>query len=67
MNLSYAVAPHHSGVYPTHDALYEAWQRVYQLKVTSTEEYPHLKPARRRRGFIYKNIKVAFAVARSAN
>ena len=58
MNTSYAVSPHHSGVYPAHDFLYEAWKRVYNLKVTSTEEYPHLYPPRFRKGFIYKNIKV---------
>ncbi|KHJ46349.1 sulfotransferase domain protein [Trichuris suis] len=54
----YAVAPHHSGVYPTHDALYEAWKEVWNIQVTSTEEYPHLKPASLRRGFIYKDIMV---------
>lgn len=58
VNTSYAVSPHHSGVYPAHDFLYEAWKRVYNLKVTSTEEYPHLYPPRFRKGFIYKNIKV---------
>ena len=60
VNTSYAVAPHHSGVFPPHDILYEAWKRVYNLKVTSTEEYPHLYPARFRRGFVYKNIKVRY-------
>uniref|UniRef100_A0A5S6QUI1 [heparan sulfate]-glucosamine N-sulfotransferase n=1 Tax=Trichuris muris TaxID=70415 RepID=A0A5S6QUI1_TRIMR len=54
----YAVAPHHSGVYPTHDALYEAWKEVWNIQVTSTEEYPHLKPASLRRGFVYKDIMV---------
>ncbi|XP_067046227.1 bifunctional heparan sulfate N-deacetylase/N-sulfotransferase-like isoform X2 [Acropora muricata] len=58
VNTSYAVPPHHSGVYPSHDLLYEGWKKVYNLKVTSTEEYPHLLPAKSRRGFIYKNIKV---------
>lgn len=58
MNCSYSVAPHHSGVYPVHDPLYEAWSKERQVKVTSTEEYPHLKPAWFRRGFIYKGIKV---------
>ncbi|XP_078578730.1 LOW QUALITY PROTEIN: bifunctional heparan sulfate N-deacetylase/N-sulfotransferase 2-like [Branchiostoma floridae x Branchiostoma japonicum] len=54
----YAVAPHHSGVYPVHVPLYEAWRKVWGIKVTSTEEYPHLRPPRHRRGFIYKNIVV---------
>lgn len=54
----YSVAPHHSGVYPVHDALYEAWRNVWKVRVTSTEEYPHLKPASQRRGFIYKDVMV---------
>ncbi|XP_006917845.1 bifunctional heparan sulfate N-deacetylase/N-sulfotransferase 3 [Pteropus alecto] len=54
----YAVAPHHSGVYPVHGPLYGAWKKVWDVGITSTEEYPHLKPARHRRGFIHKNIMV---------
>uniref|UniRef100_T1JKB2 [heparan sulfate]-glucosamine N-sulfotransferase n=1 Tax=Strigamia maritima TaxID=126957 RepID=T1JKB2_STRMM len=54
----YSVAPHHSGVYPVHEPLYEAWKKVWNIRVTSTEEYPHLRPSRLRRGFIYKNIMV---------
>ena len=42
----YSVAPHHSGVYPIHEQLYDAWKRVWDIEVTSTEEYPHLHPAR---------------------
>ncbi|KAK1159382.1 bifunctional heparan sulfate N-deacetylase/N-sulfotransferase 1b [Acipenser oxyrinchus oxyrinchus] len=57
-NMGYAVAPHHSGVYPAHVQLYEAWKNVWGIKVTSTEEYPHLKPARYRRGFIHSGISV---------
>uniref|UniRef100_A0A8B9RDC6 Bifunctional heparan sulfate N-deacetylase/N-sulfotransferase 1 n=1 Tax=Astyanax mexicanus TaxID=7994 RepID=A0A8B9RDC6_ASTMX len=57
-NMGYAVAPHHSGVYPIHMQLYEAWKKVWGIKVTSTEEYPHLKPARFRRGFIHSGISV---------
>ncbi|XP_018607706.1 bifunctional heparan sulfate N-deacetylase/N-sulfotransferase 1-like isoform X3 [Scleropages formosus] len=57
-NMGYAVAPHHSGVYPVHVQLYEAWKKVWGIKVTSTEEYPHLKPARFRRGFIHNGISV---------
>ncbi|KDQ65313.1 Bifunctional heparan sulfate N-deacetylase/N-sulfotransferase [Zootermopsis nevadensis] len=52
----YSIAPHHSGVYPVHELLYEAWKRVWNIRVTSTEEYPHLRPARLRRGFIHRNI-----------
>ncbi|CAL8332592.1 unnamed protein product [Lota lota] len=58
VDMGYAVAPHHSGVYPVHLQLYEAWKRVWDIRVTSTEEYPHLKPARYRRGFIHNNIMV---------
>lgn len=54
----YSVAPHHSGVYPAHELLYTAWKKVWNIKVTSTEEYPHLRPARLRRGFIHRNIMV---------
>ncbi|XP_072563034.1 bifunctional heparan sulfate N-deacetylase/N-sulfotransferase 4 [Paramormyrops kingsleyae] len=57
-NMGYAVAPHHSGVYPVHMQLYEAWKKAWGIRVTSTEEYPHLKPARYRKGFIHNNIMV---------
>nr|XP_058917486.1 bifunctional heparan sulfate N-deacetylase/N-sulfotransferase 1 isoform X2 [Kogia breviceps] len=57
-DMGYAVAPHHSGVYPVHVQLYEAWKQVWNIRVTSTEEYPHLKPARYRRGFIHNGIMV---------
>nr|XP_025034848.1 bifunctional heparan sulfate N-deacetylase/N-sulfotransferase 1 [Pelodiscus sinensis] len=56
-DMGYAVAPHHSGVYPVHVQLYEAWKQVWAIRVTSTEEYPHLKPARYRRGFIHNGIR----------
>lgn len=58
MDSGYSIAPHHSGVYPVHGPLYDAWKRVWNVKVTSTEEYPHLRPARLRRGFIHRNIMV---------
>uniref|UniRef100_H3CH73 N-deacetylase and N-sulfotransferase 2 n=1 Tax=Tetraodon nigroviridis TaxID=99883 RepID=H3CH73_TETNG len=38
--------------------LYEAWKSVWNIKVTSTEEYPHLRPARYRRGFTHNGIQV---------
>lgn len=57
-NSGYSVSPHHSGVYPAHELLYLAWKKVWNIKVTSTEEYPHLRPARLRRGFIHRNIMV---------
>ncbi|XP_045687383.1 bifunctional heparan sulfate N-deacetylase/N-sulfotransferase 4 [Phyllostomus hastatus] len=57
-HMGYAVSPHHSGVYPVHMQLYAAWKKVWGIQVTSTEEYPHLKPARHRRGFIHNSIMV---------
>lgn len=58
VDYSYAVAPHHSGVYPVHNPLYRAWKAAYGIKVTSTEGYPHLYPAHSRKGFIHKDIMV---------
>uniref|UniRef100_A0A8C2NSH1 [heparan sulfate]-glucosamine N-sulfotransferase n=1 Tax=Capra hircus TaxID=9925 RepID=A0A8C2NSH1_CAPHI len=58
IDMGYAVAPHHSGVYPVHIQLYAAWKKVWGIQVTSTEEYPHLKPARYRKGFIHNSIMV---------
>lgn len=57
-NSSYSVSPHHSGVYPVHEPLYAAWRNVWDVKVTSTEEYPHLRPARLRRGFRHRGVLV---------
>eukprot|EP00117_Sycon_ciliatum_P016688 scpid24542/ scgid2276/ Bifunctional heparan sulfate N-deacetylase/N-sulfotransferase; Glucosaminyl N-deacetylase/N-sulfotransferase; Sulfateless; Heparan sulfate N-deacetylase; Heparan sulfate N-sulfotransferase len=54
----YAVSPHHSGIYPTHRPLYMTWREVWNITVSSTEEYLHLKPAFRRRGFRYMGIRV---------
>lgn len=65
-DMGYAVAPHHSGVYPVHVQLYEAWKQVWSIRVTSTEEYPHLKPARYRRGFIHNGIMVRGPLAAGA-
>lgn len=58
MSLEYAVSPQHSGVYPIHDGLYSSWKDIWNVKVTSTEEYPHFAPASKRRGFIYDGISV---------
>ncbi|KAK7111905.1 hypothetical protein V1264_011458 [Littorina saxatilis] len=54
----YAVAPHHSGVYPVHEELYDAWRKIWDIKVTSTEEYPFLYPFWGRRGFVHRGIMV---------
>ena len=32
---AYAVSPHHSGVYPVHEQLYEAWAKVWKIQVFS--------------------------------
>ena len=58
VNTGYAVSPHHSGVFPVHEQLYDSWKHVWNISVTSTEEYPHLNPKRNnirlpRRGFIH--------------
>jgi len=58
INNNYSVSPHHSGIYPVHDPLYESWKSVWDIRVTSTEEYPHLHPARLRRGFQHQEISV---------
>jgi len=54
----YAVAPHHSGVYPVHEQLYQSWTQVWNISTTSTEEYPKLYPSYKRRGFKHAGIHV---------
>lgn len=44
--MGYAVAPCHSGIYPVPGQLHAAWRKVWGVQGTSTEEDPHLKPAR---------------------
>lgn len=58
LEAGYAVAPHHAGVFPVHEPLYTCWKNVWDVSVTTTEEYPHLYPARHRRGFIHKGLHV---------
>ncbi len=55
----YSVSPHHSGIYPVHEPLYQTWKSVLNVSVTSTEEYPHIYPPHRRRGFIHRGIMVS--------
>ena len=55
---SYAVSPHHSGIYPVYDMLYRVWRNILNVSVTSTEEYPHMYPFQKRRGFIHRGIRV---------
>ena len=54
----YSVSPHHSGIYPVYDQLYEYWSDILLIKATSTELYPHGRPVHLRRGFIHKKIMV---------
>ena len=55
---SYSVAPFHAGVYPVHLPLYQAWRKVWNVTVTTTEEYPALQPSFARRGFEYDGVCV---------
>lgn len=57
-SLNYVVSPQHSGIYPIHEGLYKSWKDVWDVKVTSTEEYPHFAPPSKRRGFVHENISV---------
>lgn len=52
-----------SKVYPIHAPLFEAWRRVINVHVTSTEEYPALRPARNRKAFVHADVKVSKSVA----
>lgn len=54
----YAVSPHHSGVFPIHEPLYGSWKSVWDIRVTSTEEYPRLNPSWGRKGFIHRKVMV---------
>jgi hypothetical protein len=54
----YSVSPHHSGVYPVHPPLYDSWRQIWNVSVTSTEEYPDLRPDHMRRGFKHRGISV---------
>ncbi|TKR92557.1 hypothetical protein L596_007187 [Steinernema carpocapsae] len=54
----YAVSPQHTGVYPVYSSLYKAWKIVWNISVTSTEQYPHFFHCSQRRGFTYENISV---------
>lgn len=50
---AYAVSPHHSGIYPLKEDLFAAWSSIFLIRATSTESYPHQKPAYMRRGFVH--------------
>ena len=54
----YSVAPYHAGVYPVHLPLYHVWREVWNITVTTTEEYPALQPPFSRRGFEYEGLRV---------
>ena len=60
---SYAVAPMHTGVYPTYQPLYTLWPRITNVNVTSTPFYygyvqHYVTSPPISRGFIYRGIKV---------
>jgi len=54
----YSVSPHHSGIYPVYEYLFDSWKDIWLIKSTSTEGYPHLKPFYLRRGFIHRGLMV---------
>lgn len=57
--MNYAIAPHHSGIYPINPTVYRVWNEFNNITVTSTENYPyHFDSPSNRRGFIYRNIAV---------
>ncbi|KAH9503172.1 Bifunctional heparan sulfate N-deacetylase/N-sulfotransferase 2 [Bulinus truncatus] len=53
----YMVTPHHSGIYPVIESLYDHW-RENNVICTSTELYPRHLPQWGRRGFIHKGVMV---------
>ena len=58
LSTHYSVTPHHSGVYPVHEPLYQVWGELGHVSVTSTEQYPSLWPHYMRRGFTFQSISV---------
>ena len=55
----YAVAPHHTGIYPINPTVYKVWYDIMNITVTSTENYPyHYDLPSNRRGFIYHGLSV---------
>ena len=53
----YSVSPHHSGIYPIVDDLYDIWSRVFLVKATSTDYYPE-NTVYRRRGFVHPSTGI---------
>lgn len=39
MLLNYAISPQHSGVFPIHEPLFNAWRSIWNVTVTSTEVF----------------------------
>ena len=57
--MAYAIAPHHTGIYPINPIVYDVWHRIVNFSVTSTENYPyHYDLPSNRRGFIYRGLHV---------
>ncbi|GAA31076.2 heparan sulfate N-deacetylase/N-sulfotransferase [Clonorchis sinensis] len=55
---TYAVSPHHSGIYPVIQHLYDAWRTVWNIKATSTEQYPRVSMSKPHLGFKFREIQV---------
>ena len=65
---TYAVAPHHTGIYPINPVVYEIWSRIMNINVTSTENYPyHFDISSNRRGFIYRDLSVRSSLNPNTN
>ncbi|CAK9294607.1 unnamed protein product [Gordionus sp. m RMFG-2023] len=58
INTGYAVSPKHSGIYPIHKNLFKNWNKIFNITVTSTTNYPKMYPRSQRKGFIFNGIAV---------
>ena len=57
LRANYAISPHHTGVYPFIENLQKCWKDIWNVTITSTEEYPHLNPEFSHRGFIHRGLR----------
>ncbi|XP_065315533.1 bifunctional heparan sulfate N-deacetylase/N-sulfotransferase 4-like [Gordionus sp. m RMFG-2023] len=58
INTGYAVSPKHSGIYPIYNNLFKYWNKIFNITVTSTINYPYMYPKSQRKGFIFNGISV---------
>ncbi|KAF5402591.1 Bifunctional heparan sulfate N-deacetylase/N-sulfotransferase [Paragonimus heterotremus] len=56
---AYAVSPHHSGIYPVLESLYNAWHHVWNLTATSTEHYPRVHTLGPHLGFRFRGVQAS--------